>query len=242
MAEENTTILILKGVKKVRSIKINRKRIRLAIYAASIFSIVLVFSIGLNVYQYINPGFSGDLTGGIPVENNTPSSQIADHTISSPDESTESLNGLNGQANVETDTVEEKKDIYAGDIDSKTIGLDNLRQNISRGTRELDVSFGLFIKGNSDSAVSGTYIILAKTDDRDNPYISSNPEVRIDSDGTVPNYFRGDYFSMSIRTPPKTGRLVLPDNSTSFEYYRILVFSNTGDILLQQTRPLNSTF
>lgn len=249
MAEENTTILILKGVKKVRSIKINRRRIRLAIYAVSVFSIALVFSIGLNVYQYIYPGFPGSFTENVQSDNNPSLSQIAseneeiaNNNISSPDDSQEGINGENGQVLLETETIEENEDIFAGDIDSETIGLVNWVYNLSPGDKELDVSFAIYIKDNSNRTVSGTYIILAKTSDTNNPYICSNPEIIISAEGTVPNYYRGDSFRLSIRTPPKTGKLILPDTSTSFEYFRILVYSSSGELLLQKTRTLSNTF
>ena len=255
MADENTTILILKGVKRVRSIKINRRRIRLAIYAASVFSITLVLSIGLNIYQFTNPGFPGNLTGIIPAANqetvdtrNFSSPQISssnqdfsNDNFASSDESTNRSNGENSQIENDTEAVEEKGDIFSGDIDSKMIGFDNWIHSLSADARELEISFEIYKKDNSSNTVSGTIIILAKTNDKNNPYIS-DPDVGVSTDGKIPNYFRGEYFSMSIRTPEKTGRLVLTDDSASFEYYRILVFSSSGEILLQQTRSLRNSF
>ena len=53
MAEENVTVMILRGVKRVRSIKINRFRVRFAVLCGSIFALLFVVSVGLNIYQYV---------------------------------------------------------------------------------------------------------------------------------------------------------------------------------------------
>ncbi len=53
MSEENITVMILNGVKRVRSIKVNRKRIRFAVWGGSVFAFLFAISISLNVYQYV---------------------------------------------------------------------------------------------------------------------------------------------------------------------------------------------
>lgn len=246
MPDENTTILILKGVKRVKSIKVNRKRIRVAIYSVSIFAGIFLISIGLNIYQFMNPGFFDQVIQGEAANIDNESGSVTANKSAIPEndptltgKDVEQINGTSEPERSEPNAVTTSGNIFANDIVSDEIGLENWGQSLSISGNELDVSFQIYKKGNSSGFVSGTIIIIAKTTDSGYPFLSF-PDVVVAKDGTVPNYFRGEFFSMSVRTPPKTGKLTLPNRNESFEYYHILVYSDNGELLLRQTRSLSS--
>ena len=248
MPDENTTILILKGVKRVKSIKVNRKRIRMAIYSVSIFSGIFLISIGLNIYQLMNPGLFEQVIQGEAANIEKESGSVTANNTAIPENdpiltgnSVEQNNGTLEPEKSEPNAVITKGNIFANDIVSDEIGLDNWGQSLSISGNELNVSFRIYKKGNSSGIVSGRSIIIAKTTDSDYPFVSF-PDVVVAKDGTVPNYFGGEFFSMSVRTPPKTGKLTLPNRNESFEYYHILVYSDNGELLLKQTRSLSSNY
>ena len=123
MPDENTTILILKGVKRVKSIKVNRKRIRVAIYSVSIFAGIFLISIGLNIYQFMNPGFFEQVIQGeaANIENESGSvtannSAIPENDPSLTGSGVEQDNGTSEPDRSEPNAVTTRENIFANDI------------------------------------------------------------------------------------------------------------------------------
>ena len=133
----------------------------------------------------------------------------------------------------------EETNIFANDRDSDILLIQNLGESLELNGIELTVTFTIRKKGTSREIISGRFVIVAKTTNPDNPFISY-PGVALNPDGSVQNFSAGEPFSMRFLTP-KAGTILLLDETASFEYYRIFIYSNNGGLLLQKTRTIEST-
>jgi len=244
MPDENITLLILNGVKRVRSIKVNRKRIRFTIFTISFFAVLFLISVGLNVFMYVNNGYKFSL---LPP-------QIRGSESGTKNEQTGALMGdelkaENSVVDKEDDTatskatgqteVPEKEDIFANDRDSAILEILNLEHNIKPNGIDLSVSFSISKKETSMDAVSGTFVIVVKTTGTKEPFLGYPEEVKLNPDGMVSDYKEGEGFGAKVITH-KNGRILLTEKTASFEWYRIFIFTDDGLLLLQKTKLLNN--
>lgn len=246
MPDDNITVLILKGVKRVKSIKVNRKRIRFAVLGGTIFSVAFVISVGLNVYQFMNADNSlqeavstqqnSQTETGINTEENT---GFTDNDLTAELDTQPEDNGSN-TAPPDEHGIAPQEDLFANDLEPDILGIQNLNETVGSSGLALKISFSIVKKDQSFETISGKFVIVAKTDDPDKPYLSY-PEAELNPDGSVRDFRSGAFFSMQFRTP-KSGIIQLTNNLSSFEYYRIYIYSDTGDLLLQKTRLISSSF
>ena len=246
MAEENVTVMILRGVKRVRCIKINRSRIRFVVVCCSIFTLLFVVSVGLNFYQYIYLNGSQQFVqtlfqdtepelGGVPVSGTNGNENFA--TGIEQQNGTLRANGI-PQKSTHDDSIDDKElDVFAKDLTSSIVELVDLKESLQMNGAELNMTFSIYKKDIPQEAVSGRFFIVAKTTDANNPYLSY-PQVELNNDGSVKNTMIGENFYMRKLTPKK-GQIFLIDRTAEFEYYRIYIYSNSGELLLQRTQMID---
>ncbi len=245
MSEENITIMILKGVKRVRSIKVNRGRIRFVVWGGSVFAFLFVISIGLNVYQYVflngAEQFARTDTGEAEPANEvqtaigTNGNNQNGFTANSSGQT--ASNGTNHSTAENDNPLFEETDFFAGDKSSSVVGLVDLKESVQLNGAELNVTFSIYKKDILQEAVSGRFVVLVKTSDASNPYLSY-PQVTVNSDGSIKNFVDGESFFMRNLTI-KERQILLVDRTSEFEYYRIFIYSNAGELLLRQTRLID---
>ncbi len=242
MSDENTTILVLNSVKKIKGFKINRKRIRLAIIAASTFLVILLLSLGGNYYLFKQYNSVNEQLAVLQAENaqqgnsNTiirsePGSEITPAGTNEQIETTPAAANSNGDGEVK----DEIEDIYAGDSDSRLVSIQNLDHQTSLNGLELLVRFNL-TKVPDDEIISGFLVVVASTTDNLSPFVSW-PEVDLNEDGTVIDIYAGESFSMRQLTQ-KSGRIMLDDPASSFKYFRIYVYDTIGTLMMRKTVPI----
>lgn len=237
MPDENITLLILNGVKRVRSIKVNRKRIRFTIFTLSFFAALFLISLGLNVFMYVNNGYQFSL---FPPQ--ISSSVSGTSTENEPQADNSAVDKGDGPASTKAadqNKLPEKENIFANDHDSDILEILNLKSPINSEGTELSVSFSIGKKDGPLEAVSGRFVIVAKTTGTKEPFLSYPEEVKLNTDGTVSDYKAGERFGAKFITH-KNGSILLTEKTASFEYYRIFIFTDDGVLLLQKTMPLNN--
>jgi len=235
MPDEDITVLVLNGIKKVINIKINRKRVRKAIFAVSLFAVLLLVSIGFNIYQFINDINYRQMTAANTGKSQEQSPvQIPGKPIN-PKQTTDG--GKTSPPSDMKSSSELPANIYANDHTSKIIGLQDLSDTLQINGFELKVAFS--IVNNTNQYFSGKFIIIAKTTDKSKPFISY-PNLELNSDGTAVNFRHGENFAMQFLTKQKVGTLMLLDKTAKFEYYRIQIYSDSGELLLQKTQKVKN--
>jgi len=237
MPDEDITLLILNGVKRVRSIKVNRKRIRFTIFTLSFFAAVFLISVGLNVFMYVNNGyqfllFPPQISGSVSNTSTENELQAANNTVDKGDSSKTS--GITSQ-----NVVPEGKNIFANDHVSAILEILNLEHEIKPNGINLNVSFSISKKDVRLNAVSGLFVIVAKTTGAKEPFLSYPEGVELNPDGTVRNYKAGEGFGAKVITH-KNGNILLTEINASFEWYRIFIFTDDGVLQLQKTRRLDN--
>jgi len=238
MPDEDITLLILNGVKRVRSIKVNRRRIRLTIFGISFVASLILISLGLNIYFiYVNndyrfsllpPQISGS-ESGTSIENEL---QIDSSAVDKGD---------GPPASMETgrDEVQDEQNIFANDHESEILEILNLNSTVEQNGNDLNISFSVSKKDERLDAVSGRFVIIARTTGTEKPLLSYPENVELNPDGTVRNFRAGETFYMRNVTHKK-GRILITEKTASFKYYRIFIFSNDGVLLLQKTMSLSN--
>jgi len=238
MPDENITLLILNGVKRVRSIKVNRKRIRFTIFTLSFFVALFLISLGLNVFMYVNNGYQFSLfppqISGSESGTSTENEPQADNSAVDKGDGPESIKAA------DQNKLPEKENIFANDHESEVLEILNLDHEIKPNGNDLIVSFSIGKKDGPLEAVSGRFVIVAKTTGTKEPFLSYPEGVELNPDGTVRSYQAGGTFRMERVTPLKEGRILITEKTASFEYYRIFIFTEDGVLLLQKTMPLNN--
>lgn len=254
MGDDNTTILILNSIKKIRSLKVNNRRIRFAIVTSVIFVTLFVTSIGANFYLYnlyseanlqiaslnsngqdrsVDSNFSttsNDVGSNQAGKEEVPAG--ADDTKTNEDDNSQPIFLSNNKSS------EPVTDIFAEDIESSTLKLQETNYVIGMNGMELSVNFAIE-KISGSNAISGFIVIVAKTTSTEEPFISY-PEIRLSVDGTVLNYNAGMTYSMR-KYIQKGGKMLLGDSTSSYEYFRINVFDSTGNIILRKTVNVSNT-
>jgi len=248
MPDETITVLILNSVKRVRSIKVNRARIRFAIFLVSTFCAVFILSLGANLYLFQqNQNFSSQLAS-IQKEGQEGDNPLYDKAgdadgtaISLRGQGTESADSSAGAVQGLSGREPGGEDIHARDFNSDRVTIENLKSTRTLNDMELNVSFNIvntLPAGSSGAreAVSGYIVIVAKTSDAAVPYVSW-PLVQLDDDGTPMNFVRGNRFTIQYLRPVE-GKMLLNDPAESFEYYRIFVYSRAGELLMLKTNSI----
>ncbi len=118
------------------------------------------------------------------------------------------------------------------------LGLVDLKESVKLNGAELNFTFSIYKKDIPQEAVSGRFVVLAKTSDASNPFLSY-PQVDVNPDGSIKNFVNGESFFMRNLTI-KEGQILLVDRTSEFKYYRILIYSNTGELLLGQTTLIDN--
>ena len=242
MPDEEITVLVLNGIKKIKTIKINRKRVRNAVYAASLFAFLLLISISFNIYQFMRStetpqqsrqsGITEDIQPGTKTPSPPAKENVAGTAISNPD-------GRPKETNMPVTQKDPRfgGDIFANDCESKIIGFQDLSDTLQLNGFELKISFS--IVNYTNLYFSGKFIIIAKTTNTEKPFISY-PNLELNPDGTVVSFRFGETFGMNYLTRQKVCTLLLPDKTAHFEYFRILVYSESGDLILQKTKKVGN--
>ncbi|MCP4726840.1 MAG: hypothetical protein GY863_17505 [bacterium] len=242
MSDENTTILVLNSVKKIKGFKVNRKRIRFAIITASTFVVLLLLSLGGNYYLFRQYNNVNEQLATLQAENaqlenrsslvrSEPDSENQVQGTNEPGENSPVTANSNGDDNEEA-AVE---DITAGDKESSNVNIQNLIHEISLNGLELLVEFNL-TKNPDNEIISGYVVVIATTTDNLNPYVSW-PEVDLNDDGTILDIYSGGSFSMRQLTQ-KRGRIMLDDPAASFRFFRIYVYDTIGSLIMRKTIPI----
>jgi hypothetical protein len=245
MSDENTTILVLNSVKKIKGFKVNRKRIRFAIILASTFMVLLLLSLGGNYYLFRQYNFLNDQVTFLQ-EENTKLENMNNSVMSGSGSdnlarrTTESGEGsqAGGNPNGDNKTERETEDIYSGDRESNLVNIQNLEHEVSLNGLELLVRFNL-TKDPDEEIISGFVVVIASTTDNLNPHVSW-PEVDLDENGSIVDVFSGESFSMRQLTQ-KSGRMMLDDPAASFKYFRIYVYDTIGTLLMRKTIPITNS-
>ncbi|MFC1554717.1 hypothetical protein ACFL7D_08800 [candidate division KSB1 bacterium] len=243
MPEDNITVLILNGVKKVRSIKVNRKRIRYAIYTVSLFTILFSSSIALNIYLFNNSGRSirmPDLSSDNTANNNQRQEPQIGQETEKPENSGQinnEIQGTNNQGHTSPNDVTTPVDITENDKTSDIISIQELSPTLSYNGRRLTVTLRIRKDDTMRNYVAGRILIVAKTTSSVRPF-AAPVGIELNQDGTARNFRSGLDFEMSAITPVKSGEILLTENSAEFEYFRIYVYSNSGELLIQKTERL----
>lgn len=240
MPDEDITLLILNGVKRVRSIKVNRKRIRFTIFTLSFFVALFLISVGLNVYQfmYVNNGYRFSL---LPSQiSGSVSGTSTENELQADNSAVDKGDGTKTSEVTGQNIVPEGENIFAHDHDSAILEILDLEHEIKPNGIDLNVSFSISKKDVRLNAVSGRFVIVAKTTGAKEPFLTYPEGVELNPDGTVRSYQAGGTFRMERVTPPKEGRILITEKTVSFEYYRIFIFAEDGVLLLQKTKSLNN--
>ena len=246
MAEENVTVMILRGVKRVRSIKINRSRVRFAVLCGSVFAFLFVVSVGLNIYQYVDPNGSEQFVQTLLQVSEPEMGEALESSTNGNGNfaaNMEHLNGTPGTSGIphnstRDDLVDGKEiDIFKNDLTSSIVGLADLKESLLMNGADLNMTFSIYKKDVPQEVVSGRFVIVAKTTDENNSYLSY-PQVELNSDGSAKTTLKGESFSMRILTNKK-GQIFLIDRTAEFKYYRIYIYSNSGELLLRRTQIID---
>lgn len=240
MADENITVLVLNNVKRVKSFKVNRFRIRMAVISAISLISVLILSLGANYYLLReNLNISNELA---MQPGRTPNPAI---TAVDENENGSSDNQLNDiQEPVTDDSVSNpaesvppsaavEMDIFESDLSSEVVSVENVESTRELNRIELNVSFNLVNILETNDVVSGYVTIAARTTDNRFPYVSW-PHMELHTDGTPVDYLKGDRFSIKYLKTVEA-RMLLNNPSERYQYFRINVFALDGRLLMRKT-------
>lgn len=243
MPDETTTVLILNSVKRVKSIKVNRARIRFAIFLVSTFCVILVLAVFASSYLFIqnknlqtkianfeNTGKTEPAITGPeqPASTNSNPSQ----TVSGGEESGDIAAGKVDEENTtEYPAIEEN--IYEDDIESEIVSINNLVSRLELNGIELKFAFNINNDLTTGQRVAGRIVVVAKTTDEDASFICW-PAVDLKENGEPKNFGSGDRFNIN-NLKPIEGEIWLNNPAESFEYFSIYVYTLSGVLLLRQT-------
>jgi len=243
MPDENITVLVLNSVKRVKSFKVNRFRIRIAIITGVCFIAVLSISLGANFYLYQQ---NRNIAGQLAAVDSQPGSDRMETAASELNGSEDRDHTLAAARNLRSDTVKASRatadaavtpgaaeDIYAGDIDSDMVGIDNLTSSRELNMIELNISFNLINKLESNQVISGYVVIVAKTSDNNMTYVSW-PHMETDARGMPIDHLRGDRFSIKYLKNVEA-RMLLDDPAERYLFYRIIIYDLNGRMLMLRT-------
>ena len=244
MPDENITLLILNNVKRVRSIKVNRKRIRLAIITGISFMTVLFISLGTNFYLFQqNRGISAQLSDamgraepGRQYDRNVAGGGDALPPVTASGAG-ERERTQEGSTNLRQQQEAEPNDIFANDVTSDQVSIDNLESTLSINGIELTVNFDVVKKDNVLDRVAGYIVVIGKTSDTKSPFICWPEKLSLSEDGTPANYLDGEWFSINWLRPT-TARMLLSNSAERYQYFRIYIFSPEGDLMLLKTKTI----
>ncbi|MFC1733438.1 hypothetical protein ACFL6I_24325 [candidate division KSB1 bacterium] len=248
MSDENITVLILNNVKRVKSIKVNRRRVRVAVFIGLLFMSVFILSLGANYFLY--------------QENQDVSMQLALLGESRPAGletiADDDVNGSGGSIHAQESTVNlpredemgqrvsteevpgaptEEVDIFEGDFNSERVGIENLEATLEINKIELNISFNVVNRLETNDAVAGYVVIVAKTTDGNMPYVSW-PYMTINANGVPADFTKGDRFTINYLRPTNA-RIMLNDPSERYSYYRINIYSLSGELMMKRTFRVN---
>lgn len=250
MPDDDFTVLILNSLKKVRSIKVNRFRIRLAMVGAATFVVILMLSIGANYYLFMqNRSISHQLAARADEDLVTDQPVAAEEengfntTGDSPDApptdpSADREQPLPGERKTVPEKPEETVDIFAGDKTLGLVGIEDLESTLELNKIELNVSFTITNKLGTGEPVAGFIVVVGKTTDKTMSYVSW-PVMKLDGNGKPVEYAKGERFTIKYLRPI-SARMLLNDPAEKFEFYRILVYSLDGELLAQKSYALDS--
>lgn len=243
MPDETTTVLILNSVKRVKSIKVNRARIRFAIFLVSTFCVILILAIIASSYLFIqNKNLQKEIASIENAENKLPAisgeeqpastGSDTEQTVSGREESDVNAAGNPNEQNRSEDPAIEEN-VYEDDIESEIVSINNLVSRLELNGIELKFAFNIKNDLTTGQRIAGRIVVVAKTTDEDARFICW-PAVDLNENGEPRNFGSGDRFNIN-NLKPIEGEIWLNNPAESFEFYRIYVYTLSGELLLRQT-------
>ncbi|MFC1553872.1 hypothetical protein ACFL7D_04485 [candidate division KSB1 bacterium] len=231
------TVLVLSGIKRVKTIEVTRGKFIFLVLIASVLSISFLVSIGFNAYHYLKSNdilftsvFAGDLDHKSLDGSKKPEQKIFRNVtnIGMPKKNS------SGPVEIEDEepAAEIIIDINENDKNSDLFTVKDVKEKLSEDKAELTISVRIFKEDSPMHIMSGQLVFAAKTDNIEQPFVSSH-NVEFNEKGEIVKLNDSIKFSM------KKGILKLVNKGDSFEYYRIMVFSINGILLSQETIPIN---
>lgn len=246
MPDDNITVLILNRVKKIRSLKVNRKRIRFAIIFSVTFIALFALSLGTNFYLYRqNKDISAQLSQFQSTEN------IADTPLSDDYDGADGVYQTHsrpaGTVNNESDSNNREENsetgkpvnIFDGDFDSDIVGIRDLTYSLELNKIELSIQFNVVKKNRTDEAYSGNIFVVAATSDENMPHVCW-PTVNLNEKDLPFEHRRGNPFTIKFLKPVEAN-ILLNNPAERYYYFRIYVFSrDSGELLLLKTTRIET--